>query len=39
MPTTQFFKAAHAVAEGRAFVFGGLEDEVKLNTLTKVILV
>ena len=39
MPTTQFFKAAHTVTEGRAFVFGGLEDEVKLNTLTKVILV
>jgi len=30
IPTTNGFKAAHAVAEGRAFIFGGLEDEVPL---------
>ena len=40
MPTTKSFKAAHAVVGGRAFVFGGLDDDkVKLKTLSKNILV
>ena len=40
MPTSKSFKAAHAVVGGRAFVFGGLDDDkVKLKTLSKNILV
>jgi len=33
LPTTQSLKAAHVVAGGRAFIFGGLEEEVPLPTV------
>ena len=36
MPTKKSFKAAHAVVGGRAFIFGGLDDKVKLKTLSKI---
>merc|ERR1711974_319029 len=33
LPTTQSLKAAHVVAGGRAFIFGGLEEEVPLPSV------
>ena len=38
MPTTKSFKAAHAVVGRRAFIFGGLDDKVKLKTLSKILI-